>query len=322
MIETASIPVTVRLSALSEPVRLRIVRVLELHELSVGEVASVVQLPQSTVSRHLKLLANAGWVSKRPIGTATFYALVVDELADDARALWQAVRDGIDPEDADIRADNRRVRSVLENRKADSRAFFGRKAGEWDEIRRELFGEHFTALGLLSLVPPTWTVADFGCGTGNAAELLAPHVRRVIAIDQSQPMLDAARQRLGEVSNVEFVEGAIESAPLANDSVDASVMVLVLHHIAEPADAIREMARVTQPGGVVAVVDMHAHSHTDFRQTMGHRHLGFSEAEIADQFLRAGLKPPRIHTLPGGVPSRGPDLFVASAMVPSPDDEL
>ncbi|MEM9082325.1 MAG: metalloregulator ArsR/SmtB family transcription factor, partial [Planctomycetota bacterium] len=258
-ITESSIPVTDRLSALSEAVRLRIVRLLEQQELSVGEVAAVVQLPQSTVSRHLKQLANAGWVAKRPIGTATFYSLVLDDLPEPARDLWTAIRSGIDTDDPDIQEDNRRVRAVLDNRKSDSRSFFGRIAGEWDEIRLELFGEHFTSLGLLALIPPTWTIADFGCGTGNATELLAPYVGKVIAIDQSQPMLEAAQKRLGKRDNVEFLEGAIESCPLNTNAVDAAVTVLVLHHLPDPAEAIREMARVTKPGGLVLAVDMHAH---------------------------------------------------------------
>lgn len=308
--------VTDRLSALSDPVRLRMVRVLEIEELSVGEVASVVQLPQSTVSRHLKLLATAGWVGKRPIGTSTFYSVVLDDLPQPARDLWCAVRAGLDPEDPIYHEDDRRVRAILDNRKADSRSFFGRKAGEWDEIRTQLFGEHFTALGLLALIPPTWTVADFGCGTGNAVELLAPHVAKVIAIDQSQPMLDAARKRLGDRDNVEFVEGAIESAPLRSNSVDAAVMVLVMHHIPEPAEALREMARVTRPGGLVAVIDMHQHSHADFRKVMGHRHLGFAETELRAIYDAAGLAPPRIVTLPVSAEAKGPGLFVATAEVP------
>ena len=163
---------TDRLHALSDMLRLRMLRLLESNELSVGEVAKVFQLPQSTVSRHLTTLAKAGWLVKRQMGTATFYSLTLDDLDRDARGVWVVVRDQIagGPETEE---DDHRLEGVLAERRMDSVSFFGRVGGEWDAIRNELFGERLTALGLLSLLHADWTVADIGCGTGNAAELLA-----------------------------------------------------------------------------------------------------------------------------------------------------
>src|SRR6185295_15361850 len=132
-----------------------------------GEMAQIVQLPQSTVSRHLKVLADGGWVSKRNEGTATFYRLHLDDLAPDARALWRTVREQLG-DSGDLAEDLRRLRAVLDDRKTDSETFFGRAGGEWDQIRAELFGDRFTSLALLSLINPRWSVADLGCGTGNA----------------------------------------------------------------------------------------------------------------------------------------------------------
>ncbi|MBZ0173246.1 MAG: metalloregulator ArsR/SmtB family transcription factor, partial [Phycisphaerales bacterium] len=199
---------TDRLHALSDTQRLRMLRQLETNELSVGEVAKVFQLPQSTVSRHLTMLAKAGWLVKRQMGTATFYSLTLDDLEPEARGVWVVVRDQIG-EGPETEEDDQRLLGVLADRKTDSVSFFGRIGGEWDAIRNELFGERLTALGLLSLLHADWTVADIGCGTGNAAELLAGCVDRVIAVDQSETMLEAARLRVGDDSRVSFVRGSL-----------------------------------------------------------------------------------------------------------------
>lgn len=312
-------PVTDRLAALSDPLRLRIGRLLDHQELSVGEVARVVQLPQSTVSRHLKVLAAAGWVQKRAEGTAMMYRLMLDDLAAEARTLWVTIREQLGDDDTlrpQVSEDHRRLQAVLAERRTDSQAFFGRVAGEWDQLRHDLFGTGFTALGLPALLPPSWVVADIGCGTGNAAELLAPHVRRVIAVDQSQPMLDAARKRLGRWDNIAFVRGEAEHLPIDDASVDAAVCVLLLHHLESPGAFFREMHRILRTdacGGVAVVIDMHEHDRTVYKQTMGHAHLGFAHERIAAYCADAGFQPPRITTLPSAADAKGPGLFTASA---------
>ncbi len=306
---------TDRLAALSEPLRLRICRLLERHELSVGEVAKVVQLPQSTVSRHLKVLAAAEWVQKRAEGTATLYRLLLDDLPADARALWLPIREQLDA-DATSEEDLRRLDAVLAERRTDSLSFFGRLGGEWDRVRAELFGTHFTAPALLAALPQEWVVADVGCGTGNAGELLAPFVREVVAVDQSAIMLDAARRRLSAHENVRFLQGPIEALPLAPASVDATVTVLVLHHIADPLGALRELRRVLKPGGLTMIVDMLEHDRAAYRHTMGHAHLGFPSSSIQDLMRQAGFVRTRAIPLPSDPDARGPGLFVATGHAP------
>lgn len=311
---TALISVVDRLASLGEMVRLRILRVLEAEELSVGEVARVVQLPQSTVSRHLKALAEAGWVQRRAAGTATLYAMSMDDLSGESRALWRAVRDQMG-EGAALSADRRRVRDVLEDRKTDSQTFFGRYGGEWDRLRGELFGTRFLPPALLSLLDPSWVVLDVGCGSGNAAEHLAPAVERVVALDQSDIMLESARRRLEGVGNAEFVRGSAEQLPLGAGSVDAVVCSLVLHHVVEPARVLGEMARVLRSdrgGGVALVVDMVAHDREEYRRTMGHQHLGFSRGRMEELMRGAGLERVRYRELSGEVESKGPGLFVCA----------
>lgn len=304
------------LGDLADPVRVRLMRLLTREELAVGEIAKVVQLPQSTVSRHLKVLADGGWLSRRTEGTASLFAARVSELAPALRALWETVEAHLKP-GAEHAEDDRRLPAVLAERRLDSQAYFGRLAGAWDDVRTSLFGTSFTPYALLGLVRSDWVVADLGCGTGNGSECLSPYVERVIAVDSSLPMLDAARKRLVGRPNVEFRAGNLESLPLADGSVDAAVCMLVLHHLPEPEAAVREMARVLRPerGGVALVVDMVPHTREEYRASMGHRHLGFSRERVGEMFAAAGLSKPRVLDLPGDPEGKGPGLFVAVGRV-------
>ena len=312
---------TDRLVALGEMVRLRILRLLEREELSVGEVAKIVQLPQSTVSRHLKVLGDGGWLVKRTEGTATFYRLVLDDLPGPCRELWLVVREqlggatgtGTTPELAE---DVRRLASVLTERRQDSQAFFGRVAGQWDEVRSELFGARFTAESLLCLLPRDWTVVDIGCGTGNVTELLCPLVKRVIAVDASAAMLKAAEKRLGACAKgkVEFVRGEIQKLPLQNGVADAAVAFLVLHHVPEIGAALREMRRVLRDRGTALIVDMVEHDRQSYRHTMGHHWLGFGEERMKREMEAAGFGEVRVLPMSPEAEAKGPGLFACVGM--------
>ena len=316
-------PLIDRLAALGEMIRLRLLRLLEREELSVGELARVVQLPQSTVSRHLKVLADGGWLVKRAEGTATLYRLISDDMDPAARELWLTVRDQLSARTGDngddspeLAEDLRRLGAVLADRRGDSQAFFGRVVGQWDDVRTELFGDKATFQALLTLLPRDWTVADLGCGTGNASELLAPNVGRVVAVDQSIPMLKAARKRLAEFRNVEFRRGDLERIPLPDRSVDAAVCVLVLHHVEDPAGACTEIARILKPGGTALIVDMIEHDRASYKHTMGHRWLGFSRKMMEGLATRAGLASPRYLELASHPEAKGPGLFACTAFAP------
>lgn len=305
------------ITSLGDPSRLRLLRLLERQELSVGEVAKVFQIPQSTASRQLKILAEAGWLSRRAEGTATYYSMIADDLTEAGRAVWGAVR-GTMGRGPELEEDDRRVQGVLAERRTDSVGYFGRVRGEWDHVRAELFGGRFTTTALLALIRPDWVVADIGCGTGNVAELLSPVVEHVIAIDQSEPMLSAAQERLGGATNVSFTRASVEGLPIEQGSVDAAVCMLVLHHIDDPSRAVSEVRRVLRPdrgGGVLALVDMLAHDREDYKRTMGHKHLGFSRETIEGVCLRAGFKSVYFSELPSEPDAKGPGLFVATARV-------
>lgn len=309
--------ITDRLAQLGDPARVRMLRVLEREELAVGELARVLQIPQSSASRHLKVLSDGGWLLRRPSGPATYYRLVLDDLPGDARALWLAVRNHAD-DDLETSQDDARLAAVLAERMADPTGFFGRHAGQWDDLRSELFGRRFTDQALLGLIDPSWTVADLGCGTGNAAELLAPWVERVLAIDASPEMLDAARRRLGESENVRFLQGDLTEPTVEPGTVDAAVCLLVLHHLDEPGAVLArmgEMLRTSRNGGVALVVDITAHDRADYRHEMGHKHPGFTHDEISAMFRQAGFGDVRVRTLPPDIHASGPALFVATGRI-------
>lgn len=290
--------------------RWRVLGLLEREELGVGEVARVLQLPQSTASRHLKALLQGGWVARRSEGPSGLYRLAGPAMPEEARALWDLARPALDrhPETAQ---DRERLASVLADRRVDSRAFFGRVGGDWSDVRRELFGDRVTSLALLDLLDPAWTVADLGCGTGEASELLAPCVARVVAIDRERAMLDAARKRLVARRNVEFRQGALEALPLQDGEVDAAVMMLVLHHVPDPGKVLAEAARGSRAGSFTLVVDLVPHDRRAYAARMGHLHMGFGEAALRDFARGAGMELVRHRTLPPEPRTSGPGLFSA-----------
>lgn len=296
---------------LGDVTRLRILALLEREELGVGEISRIVQLPQSTVSRHLKQLFENGWVVKRTVGTASLYRLVDDEVPPAAAELWMLARGQVEASST-FKDDRHRMDEVLAARQTDSKAFFGRIGGEWDELRRELFGRDFSADALLGLLPPDMVVADIGCGTGDATAHLAPYVGEIIAIDREPAMLDAARKRLKDFANITFREGDLDRLPLDNASVDAATVFLVLHHVEDPGRAIKEIARVLKKGGAVMIVDMVAHDREAYRHTMGHLHLGFDEKSLKRWAQAAGLSHLRVRRLRPDTESKGPGLFVAT----------
>lgn len=299
------------LAVLGDLTRLRILHLLEREELGVGEIARITQLPQSTISRHLRMLLETNWVAKRQVGTASLYRILHDAFDPDARTLWTTARNRLAGEPA-FADDASRLPEVVGERVTDSRAFFGRLGGEWDELRSDLFGERFTGEALLALVNPDAVVADIGCGTGQVSELLAPHVHRVIAVDREPAMIAAARKRLKRFTNIEFRRGEIGDLPLQKAEVDIALLSLVLHHVDDPGEAIEQIAGALRPRGVMMVLDMISHDRKVYRHTMGHVHLGFSEKDVRAWATRARLGKALYRRLRLDTKGKGPGLFVAT----------
>ncbi len=303
------------LAQLSDPTRARLLLVLERHELTVGELCDVLQLAQSTVSRQLKSLGDHGWLSRRPDGTRAFYSMDLSALGATERRMWLLVQDQMRATMA-AEEDAVRFEAVLRERRSRSTEFFSKQAGEWDGLRRELFGARFDSLSLLGLLDASWTVADLGCGTGEVCKQLAPFVSRVIGVDRSEAMLDAARTRLSDLANVELRAGELERLPIEDGQLSAATVMLVLHHLAEPGKVVREAARVLAPGGVLLLADMMPHERDDYRQQMGHVWLGFEESWVVRQLESAGFTGVRYVPQAPDPQARGPRLFVASGRLP------
>jgi ArsR family transcriptional regulator len=309
-------PVFDRLASLADPIRGRLLLALESQELAVNELRSALQLPQSTVSRHLKVLGEEGWVSSRASGPTNWYRMSGRDMDPDARRLWQVVRDQI-AETPAARRDAERIKSVISRRQTRSQEFFATGAGGWDQLRSELFGPGIERFALAGLLDPDWVVADLGTGTGTLAAGLAPLVRTLIAIDASSAMLSAARHRLRGVGNVEIRQARLESLPLDDQSVDLVFAVLVLHYLAEPERAVAEAGRVLRAGGRFVVVDMRPHERTEYRETMGHQWLGFDAETVQGWDRRAGLTKSSYRPLAPQPNAKGPLLFVATSIKPA-----
>jgi ArsR family transcriptional regulator len=301
-----------RLSLLAESSRCRILLLLDRHELTVSELCSALQMPQSTVSRHLKLLVDDGWLVARGEGTTRFYKMVASRLDNATRDLWSVVSSqytvtGLPTQDL------RRAESVLAKRRDRAQVFFLNSANAWDAMRTEMIGARTDLLALLDLLDPSWVVGDLGCGAGHITEALAPCVARVVAVDESGPMLESARLRLADVANVELRPGTIESLPIDDDTLDAAVVFLVAHFITDPAKAMREIRRVIKPGGRLLIVDLMSHDRMEYVVQLGHVWQGFDADQMKQWLTEAGFTTCRYRALPVDPTARGPAMFAASA---------
>ena len=300
------------LSVLSDSVRCRVLAILEQDELTVSELCGILQLPQSTMSRHLKILAEDGWVNGRRDGTSRRYVAATRAEASPAAEVWRVTRAELAGSPA-AAGDRERLKRVLADRSRRSQEYFSTAAAEWSETRSSLFGHDFDRFALLALLDRKWVVGDLGTGSGQMSLHLAPFVERVIAVDESEAMLQTARARLAGESNVEVRSGRLEALPIADGELDAAMLVLVLHYLPDPAAAIAEAARALTAGGQILIVDMLPHDRIEYQRSMGHLWLGFDPDEIGEWFAAVGFDRPIVSPLPTDTQARGPALFAASA---------
>ena len=302
------------MECLSDPTRLRLLRLLERNELGVAELCDVLQLPQSTVSRHLKVLSDQGWSRNRRQGTNNLYRTLLDELEPAARRLWVLAREQTAPW-ATARQDERRLAQLLRDKQTDSQAFFAGAAAEWDRLRDELYGKNFARSAMLALLPADWVVADLACGTGQVTADLAGCVKHVIAVDNSAAMLKAARRRTADLSNVDLRRGDLETLPIDDASCDAALLLLAMTYVTDLSAVAREIARVLKPGGKVVVVDLLPHDREDFRVEMGQVRRGLEPAEMQEVLEEAGFSELITRMLPPEQNVKGPALFLLAGCV-------
>ncbi|UCC24756.1 MAG: metalloregulator ArsR/SmtB family transcription factor [Gemmatimonadales bacterium] len=308
-------PILDHLSALGDETRTRILVLLERSEFTVSEICLALQLPQPTVSRHLRTLLEDGWLDARTEGRNRHYRFA-DGLEDELRSLWSVVRAGLESFQV-YRRDGERARQVLAERKRQASAFFAASADRWDELRRELFGPRAEYLPLLGFLDPRWVVGDLGAGTGGLAATIAPFVGKVIGIDRSEAMLATARELLAGTKNVELRPGELESLPLEDRELDLAVLSLVLHYVVDPGEALAEAHRVLKPGGRLVVVEMRAHDRGPrYAREMGHVWPGFQPDELTGWLRAAGFEQVVTRPLPPDPEALGPSLFLSAALRP------
>jgi ArsR family transcriptional regulator len=298
------------LKALADETRLRLLNVLNRYELNVNELMTIMDMGQSRISRHLKILSSAALLAWRRDGLWVFYR-VADSGAgrDFADAVLPFVAEG-----ELFRADLGMAAGVIEERSRSTRTFFNAIAEDWDQLSRDILGDFDLPRAVAAFLPPDAVAVDLGCGTGHVLEAMLPRASEVIGVDGSARMLELARRRFAaDASRVSLRIGDLEHLPLRDREADFISINMVLHHLSTPAAALEEARRVLRPGGTLVVTDFDRHDNESMRSAYGDRWLGFSAGALADAIAGAGFvlldcekkaveKGLRIHIARAGLP--------------------
>ena len=288
--------------ALADDTRLRIIQLLLLEELNVSELVEVLGIPQSSMSRQLKVLRDAGLIRDRRVGVTALCSTVIQRSAstsvhsDDPLAsvllTWLAERPL-------PRSFHERLRRVVARRALVAPSFFNRIGRRWDDLRNAAFGTTFATEAFVSLLPADWTVADIGTGTGHLLPMLAARFNRVLAIEPADAMLECARGRIAQSrsTNVELRQGDLTHLPIADSEADLAIAMLVLHHVDSPDEALRELRRIIRPGGRILIVEQEAHENQSFYERMQDRWWGFDAADLTRRLTATGCEAAHVHSL-------------------------
>jgi len=274
--------------AVSDPTRLRLVALLDRHELSVQELQKVTGLGQSRISTHLKMLQEAHLVAARREGRCTYYKLI-QESGSPAEQLLKLALQGA-RELPDYPADRINLKRILNRRRRYEQIYFNQVAGRFDRVYGP--GRSWQAFGhlLLRIIPPL-VVADLGSGEGLLSELLARRCKKVIAVDNSEKIVafGAARAKKNKIKNLEFRLGDLQNPPIEPGSVDLVILSQALHHAENPETAIASSYRILRPRGQIMILDLLKHSFEKARDFYGDRWLGFAESELHRWLEKAGF---------------------------------
>jgi ArsR family transcriptional regulator len=273
--------------ALADETRLRILYLLLHYELNVNELVSFMDMGQSRVSRHLKIMAESGLLSLRRDGLWSFYRAVENGAGKDFITALLPFMDGDDL----LKKELRNLKSMMEKKAEEKVRFFNDIAGDWDSIKSAILGDLDVSRYVIPLLEPDDVAADLGCGTGLLMKEMCGKVARVIGVDKSPNMLDMARTRLQGPCGGEpdLRIGELEHLPMRDRELDFAVINMVLHYLRYPAQAIREAARSIREGGVLLIADLGKHADEDMRRRYGHQWLGFSSEEIRQWLKESGF---------------------------------
>ena len=294
------------LKAAAEATRLRILALLAEAELTVSDLTAILRQSQPRISRHLRLLAEAGLVERFREGSWAFFRLGERE---DAAKLARELIAHLDPEDVTLSRDRERLAAVRTQRAQAAQNYFRQHAAEWDRIRKLHVADEAVEAAIIGALAdaPLRALLDLGTGTGRMLELLAPRIERGLGLDLSLDMLSLARARLDRVGlrHCSVRQGDIYDLALPKDSFDAVVIHQVLHFLDDGARAIEEAARVLRPGGRLLVVDFAPHDLEFLRDEHAHRRLGFAPETVTQWMKAAGLGVLLQHSLPPEPASEG-----------------
>ena len=279
------------LKAAAEPTRLRILMLLAASELNVKDLTRILGQSQPRISRHLKLLAEAGLIERTREGSWAYFQLVV---AGPVGALARRLLDGVDLADTQLQRDRSRAEAVKRERETAAQAYFEEHAAQWDEIRSLHVTENAVEAAMRAALGPGpfRHFVDAGTGTGRVLQLFADRFERGTGIDINHTMLAYARAKLAAagVSHARVRHGDLYDLGLEDRSADAVVVHQVLHFLSDPAQAVREAARIVEPGGRLLIVDFAPHELEFLRETQAHERLGFSETQVGQWLEESGLK--------------------------------
>lgn len=288
------------LRAAAEPTRLRLLSLLSQGDLTVSELTHILGQSQPRVSRHLKLMCEAGLLDRFPEGAWVFYRVAA---RGPGAELAQALLKLLPEHDPVLALDQQRLDAVRAARATKAQDYFTENAERWDEIRGLHVDDREVERALVAAIAgrTIHDLVDMGTGTGRVLEVLAPHVERGIGIDLSREMLAVARANLERAGLRQCMvrQGDITQLPLPAASADLVTVYQVLHYAADPAAVVAEAARVLQPGGLLALVDFAPHQLETLRDEHAHRRLGFTDDEVTGWLRGAGLEPGPITRLPG-----------------------
>jgi ubiquinone/menaquinone biosynthesis C-methylase UbiE len=276
--------------ALADESRLRIFTLLLNHELNVNEMVSVLDMGQSRISRHLKILTGSGLLGCRRDGLWSFYSVPPNgEMKDFIKGVSGFLNN------CDwIKTDNREASNIIKERTLQTKRFFNSLAPEWENIKRELFGELDINREIISQIKKCQTISDLGCGTGDLVLLLKNKAKNVIGVDNSPKMLEKARKYVvgnsdGGIEAFDFRIGEMEHLPLKENETDYAVINMVLHHLNSPQEGLNEAYRILNKSGTLIVVELSKHADENMRKKFGDRWLGFKKSELENWFLKAGF---------------------------------
>jgi 2-polyprenyl-3-methyl-5-hydroxy-6-metoxy-1,4-benzoquinol methylase len=277
------------LRALSDPTRLRIISLLEKDELSVNELQEITRMGQSRISTHLGLLQDAELVQSRREGKRTFYRLHPESNHGAAEIIDLAIRGAKELSDHD--SDQINLKRILNRRREQAEVYFNQIAGRFDRVYGP--GRSWQAFGhlLLRILPPL-VVADLGAGEGLLSELLARRCKKVIAVDNSEKIVEfgAAKAKKNNLKNLEFRQGDLQNPPIDPNSVDLVILSQALHHADEPAKAVAAAHKLLKPHGQILILDLAKHTFEKSRELYGDRWLGFPESDLHRWLEDAGFK--------------------------------